>query len=76
MNQELLCGRWIDPAPRRRVETSFVEAPHRSVRTRDIKAKLMGKLPHGHRLGRAEQLQQHNHVLALQHVRIVSCFDT
>jgi hypothetical protein len=37
---------------------------------------LLGELPHRHRLSRAEQLQQHNHILSLQHGRIVSCFDT
>ena len=67
MNQELLGGCPEDPPTPRRIEASFVKTTYRAMRARKIEAKLTRKVAHGRLAVRAEQLQQHNHVLTLQH---------
>jgi integrase len=74
VNEKLLCLRPKDPSTIRRIEAGFVKAAHRPVRARDIETKPVRKVTHGDRLGRAKQLQQHNHVLSLQHGTNCSMF--
>jgi len=64
----------VDPPTLHRVKARFAKTTYRSMRARDIEAEPTRKVSHWSRLVRLEQLQQHDHVLPLQHG--VSCFDT
>jgi hypothetical protein len=76
MNQELLSLPADDSLPLRRVETSVGKAAKSAMRTGHVEAQLASELAYTTRLGLTEQLQQHDHVLALQHQCSVSCFGT
>lgn len=74
MDEELFSIRLVDPPTLLRVKARFAKTAHRPMRTRDIESEPACKVSHRSRPGRVKQLQQHDHVLPLQHG--VSCLDT
>lgn len=74
MDEELFSMRLVDPSTLDRVKARFTKTAYRPMRARDIEAEPTREVSHWLRFGRVKQLQQHDHVLPLQHG--VSCFDT
>jgi hypothetical protein len=67
MDKELLSVRKVNPLTASRVQPGVVKSAQRPMSAGCVEAQFGRELANAHRLNPAEQLQQHDYVLALEH---------